>query len=133
MILLNQDTTNTVILTLKEKTSLAVPYYLFEFICDNTKEITYFTSVDISTNKDRFNSFVLELTTLTPDLLNSVLNYPLNGFYSYNIYSQVSATNLDVNNITEIVESGKVLVQGDSSPVTTTYNGGQQTKTVYNG
>jgi len=133
MILLNQNTSNTIVLTLKEKTSFSNPYYLFEFICDNTKEYTYFTSVDTSTNKSRFNSFILELTTSTPDLLNSVLNYPLNGFYSYNIYSQVSASNLNVDNTIEIVESGKVIVRGDSIPSKTIYSGGQNNKIVYNG
>tara|TARA_R110001632_G_scaffold225288_1_gene358189 strand:+ start:531 stop:935 length:405 start_codon:yes stop_codon:yes gene_type:complete len=133
MILLRQDTQNTVIVTLKEKTTLSEPYYLFEFVCDNTKEITYFTGVDLSTNKTRFNEFLIELTTGIEDRLDSILNMPLNGFYSYNIYSQVSATNLDINNITEIVESGKVSVEGETLPIKTTYVDGQKTKIVYNG
>ena len=133
MILLNQNTANTIILTLKEKTSISSPFYLFEFTCDDSKEIKYFTGVDTSTNKDRYNKFVIELTTGAEDNLNSVLNIPQNGFSSYNIYSQVSSTNLDVNNITEIVEFGKVSVVGDTLPVKTIYQGGQKTKTVYNG
>ena len=133
MILLNQNTVNTIVLTLAEKTTISNPYYLFEFVCDDTKEITYFTGLDISTNYSRYNEFLIELTNGSEDRLNSVLNMPLNGFYSYNVYSQVSATNLDINNITEIVESGKVSVEGIILPVKTTYNEGQKTKTIYYG
>ncbi len=133
MILLKQDTVNKIVLTLNEKTTISTPFFLFEFICDSSKEYTYFTGVDISTNKDRYNEFLIELTTNVEDRLNSVLNMPLNGFYSYNIYSQETEGNLDLENITEIVESGKVSIIGDIKPVKTIYEDGQKTKIVYNG
>ena len=133
MILLEQNTINKVVVTLREFTTISNPYYLFEFISDDTNEPLIFTTADISTNKTRYNEFNIELTTSTEDLLNGVVKMPLKGYYTYNIYSQVSATNLYLANITELVEVGKVYVNDTIKPVKTTYNGEDNTKTVYNG
>ena len=45
----------------------------------------------------------------------------------------VTEGNLDINNVTELVESGKVYVNDTVKPVKTTYTGGNNTKAVYNG
>ena len=57
-----------------EKTTLSPVYYLFEFIDEDTNTSKLFTGVDISTNKPRYNEFVIELTEGVEDLLNSVIN-----------------------------------------------------------
>ena len=103
MIRLEQDTINKVIVTLREFTTISNPFYLFQ------------------------------LTTSTEDLLNSIVKLPLKGFYKYNIYSQVSSTNLDLANITELVEVGKVYVDGTIKPDLTIYGSGTDNKIVYNG
>lgn len=131
MIYLKQNNVNTVILTLTEKTTITSPFYLFEFISDSTNQTVYFTGSDISTNKTRYNEFNIELTTGAADLLNSVLNLDPNGFYSYSVYSQESPTNLDINNITELVETGKVYVVPEFEETKTVYLDGQKTKIVY--
>ena len=78
MILLNRDSTNKSVFTLFEKTTLSPVYYLFEFIDEDTNTSKLFTGVDISTNKPRYNEFVIELTTNgIEDLLNSVINLPI--------------------------------------------------------
>lgn len=131
MILLEQDTVNRVVITLKELVTIPTPFYLFEFISDDTNDSKFFTSTDVSTNTDRYNEFNIELTTSTEDLLNGVIKLPLKGFYKYKIYSQVSPTNLDVENITELVESGKVYVNDIVTPVKEVYSGGNNNKIVY--
>ena len=133
MIRLEQDTINKIVVTLREFTTISNPFYLFEFVSDDTNDSKIFTGVDISTNVNRYNEFNIELTTSTEDLLNSIIKLPLKGFYTYNIYSQVSSTNLDLANITELVEVGKVYVDGTVKPIVTTYEDGTDNKIVYNG
>ena len=133
MIELQQDSLNDVVLTLREMTSITNPYYLFEFISDDTNDTKIFTGVDISTNVNRYNEFTIELTSGVEDLFNSVITLPYKGYYQYNIYSQVDEFNLDLANITELVEMGKVYVNDTVTPVKKSYSGGNKTKVVYNG
>jgi hypothetical protein len=133
MIRLEQSTKNNIIVTLNEFTTISNPFYLFEFISDDTNDSKIFTCADISTNVSRYNEFKIILTTNSEDLLNGFIKLPLKGYYTYNIYSQVSATNLDLANITELVEVGKVYVNGLIKPVVTVYNDGIDNKIVYNG
>ena len=100
-----QNTSNTVVLTLREVTTLAVPYYVFNFVSDDTNISKVFTGVDISTNVNRYNEFVIELNSVE-DLENS---------------------------ITELVESGKVYVDGLEQLTKVIYSDGNDTKVVYNG
>jgi len=133
MILLQQNTVNDVVLTLRELTTIENPFYLFVFTSDDTNISKIFTGVDISTNVNTYNEFNIELTSGAEDLLDSVINLPYKGYYTYNIYSMVTEGNLDINNVTELVESGKVYVNDTVKPVKTTYAGGNNTKAVYNG
>jgi hypothetical protein len=133
MVQLEQNILNDVVVTLREMTTISNPYYLFEFISDDTNEAKIFTGVDISPNVNRYNEFTIELTSGAEDLLNSVITLPIKGFYTYSIYSQVDQTNLDIANITELVEMGKVYVNDTVKPVKKSYAGGNKTKVVYNG
>jgi len=133
MIRLEQDAINSVIVTLRELTTIDNPFYLFEFISDDTNVSKLFTTANISTNINRYDEFNIELTSGAEDLLNGVIKLPLKGFYQYNIYSQVSETNLDLSNVTGLVESGKVYINDTIKPIKTAYDGGQKTRTVYNG
>jgi len=133
MIFLNQDTVNDVVVTLRELTTISNPFYLFEFTSDDTNIPKYFTGTDISTNVNVYNEFSIELTSGVEDLEDCVIKLPLKGYYKYNIYSMVTEGNLDIANITELVESGKVYVEDAVNPIKTAYAGGNNTKTVYNG
>ena len=132
MIYLVQNTSNTVVLTLQEATTISSPYYVFEFISDDTDISKIFTGVDVSTNVVRYNEFVIELNAVE-DLNNSVIDLPLKGFYTYNIYSTAVINDLDLNNVTELVEVGKVYVDGSEQLTKVTYSEGNNTKVVYNG
>ena len=133
MIFLEQNTINKTVLTLSELTTIENAFFLFEFVSDDTNESKIFTGVDISINLSRYNEFNIELTAGSEDLLNSIVKLPLKGFYKYNIYSQVTEGNLDINNVTELVEVGKVYVNDTVKPIKTAYDGGNNTKVVYNG
>ena len=118
MILLKKDTINRVIITATENATLSAPvYFLFEFINDNTKFAKVFTAADIC----RYNEFLIEVTTGTEDLLNGVINLNINGYYSYNIYQMADPTNLDISLTSGVVETGKVYLQGDKKPITSSY------------
>ena len=133
MIELQQNTVNEAIFTLREFTTIDNPYYLFEFISQDTNESKLFTGLETSTNVNRYNKFNIELTSGAEDLLDSVIKLPIKGFYTYNVYSQVSATNLDIANTTELVETGKVYINDAVNPVKKSYVGGNNSKVVYNG
>tara|TARA_R110002049_G_scaffold123257_1_gene278353 strand:- start:133 stop:534 length:402 start_codon:yes stop_codon:yes gene_type:complete len=131
MILLKQGETTKATFTLREKATIAAPFYLFEVISIDTKESKIFTVSDVSTNIPRYNAFNIELASDSEDLLNGIVKLPLKGFYDYVIYSQENETNLDLENVTEIVEKGKIYVDGDATKQKTIYNGDRKTRTVY--
>lgn len=115
---INRGSTNTVILTLKEKSTLANPFYLFSLtsriIPSNNR---LFTCSDLSIHKDRHNKFSI-IESNTEDLLNGTVTLEEEGFWDYVVYEQVSSTNLLVANTTGIVERGLVRVLGTAiSPV----------------
>ena len=131
LIYLNQNTTNNIVLTLREVTTIENPYYLFVITSDSTNESKIFTGVDISSNIVRYNEFNIELNS-TEDLNDSIINLPLKGFYKYKIYSTSVLNDLDVSNTTELVEEGKVYVDGTDG-TEFTYTSSDETKVVYNG
>ena len=123
MIKLIKNQTNRVIVTASENATLSAPvYFLFELISDDTKFAKVFTANDISNNICRYNEFLVEVTDGTEDLLNGVINLNINGYYKYNVYQMSDATNLDIASTSGIVETGKLYLQGDLKPVTTSYN-----------
>ena len=133
MIILEQGESKSVVLTLREVTSISNPYYVFEFTNIQTDVSKVFTGVDVSTNQVRYNEFIIELNE-TEDLNNSVINLEIDGFYTYNVYSTSVQNDLDLDNITELVESGKVYVDGNTNTSTTAYDGNDNVeKIVYNG
>ena len=131
MIIINKNSTNTVVLTLSEKTTLTNAVYLFEVINDSSNESKYFIAEDISTNKIRYNEFNF-IENATEDLLNGTFELGLSGFYTYNVYEQTSSTNLDPLLATNKIETGKLNLVDSISEITQ-YNGNQTETIVYNG
>lgn len=131
MILINKNTTNTVILTLSEKTTLTNAKYLFEVINDMSNEVKCFIAADISTNKLRYNEFEF-IENITEDLLNGTFSLTLSGFYKYNVYEQVSSTNLNPLLALNLIDKGKLNVASQLSdyPV---YTGNENNTIVYGG
>ena len=109
----NQINSN-VTLTLKEKTTISNPVYLFRFNSDQTKEDYFVICQDLAsaTQKNRFNLF--NITEGINDPLNSKLILDLEGRYHYYIYEQVSNTNLDSTGL-NIVERGIMTLKGNQT------------------
>lgn len=110
MIQITKNATNNIALTLTEKSTLTNPDYLFVFQSDETRDSYEFIAADTSTYTDRYNLFAIIETNSTPDPLAGEVELPLVGFYTYTIYEQNSATNLNPANATGVVEVGKVQV-----------------------
>ena len=130
MILINKNATNIVVLTLAERTTLTNVVYLFEFIKDgSTGNPKYFIAQDLSTNKLRYNEFhIIESTT--ESLLIGRVNLDV-ADYKYNIYEQVSTTNLSPSGLNK-VEEGKVQVKTNAVSLSE-FNGQQNTIVSFNG
>ena len=133
MIVLENGISNKVALTLTEKATLTTPYYLFEFIDDDSNISILFTGSDISTNTNRYNEFLIEVNLSPEDLLDSKIELVTKGYYKYNIYEQVSATNLLRANTTSLVENGKMYFNDIVLPIKKEYTDESNTKFVYNG
>ena len=133
MIVLENGVSNKVALTLTEKATLTTPYYLFELIDDDSNISILFTGADISTNTNRYNEFLIEVNLSPIDLLDSKIELVTKGYYKYNVYEQVSATNLLIANTTSLVENGKMYFNDIVLPIKKEYTDESNTKFVYNG
>jgi hypothetical protein len=116
MLLLEKSAASELVLTLKEKTTVSNPTYLFVFQSDNSGVSYSVIAADEATTaqKERFNQFTI--TEGVNDQLNgSVLLGPV-GTYHYFVYAQTSTTNLDADLANELVERGEMrLVNAETS------------------
>jgi hypothetical protein len=129
MIQITKGQVNTVALTLTEKSTLTNPEYLFVFQNDESRVNYIFIAQDVSVWPSRYNKFEIEETS-SEDVLNGKIEL-VEGFYKYTIYEQASATNLDPDLATGIVEVGKVQVIG-STTVDNEYTNTNNINYVYN-
>jgi hypothetical protein len=107
MIKIEKNSTNNIVLTLSEKTTLTNAYYLFEFTSDETKDTRYIIPTDISPNKIRYNEFeIIEPTNISLTV----------GTWKYRIFEQLSSTNTNTNGLNE-VECGRVDVIGSTTAI----------------
>ena len=106
MILLQENTSNIVVLTLSEKTTINAPTYLFRFVNKQTNVEYLCIAADTSVFKTRYNKFTITTQNTTPNPLLGQLKLTLGDEYEYYMYAQVSTTNLDYKLSDEMVESG---------------------------
>ena len=131
VILINENSSNTVILTLSEKTTLVGANYLFDVYNDMTNVHKYLIAQDISTNKGRYNEFLITESVTELPLVGQI-HLVNEGFYKYDIYEQVSSTNLDPTLALNLIDKGKLnFVKTATSDVT--YTGNQTTFVSYGG
>ena len=128
MITINKNNSNIVILTLTEKCLLTNHYFLFEFknVSTNTKQ--FIIPIDISTETDRFNEFVIVETT-SPTIPQIKLTV---GDYEYTIYEQASSSNTNPAGL-NVVEVGYATCYDLTTVTFAEYEGGTTTNKVYNG
>lgn len=114
MVLINKGQANTVILTLTEKVTEVIPYFLFRFVCDLTKVEYTFLMSDTSLYTERYNKFILT-EGITVDLVDT-------GFYHYYVYEQDNNTNTDWEQAGNLLEVGKVWVSDGTQSIETVAN-----------
>jgi len=109
------------IVTVTELTTLTNPEYLFEFTEEQIDTELYCILTDISTTTNRFNEF---------SITDGVdVTFPIDGFYTYNIYEQANGSgNLDPTGL-NLVETGRAhvyVIDAERTEYTTT-----ETNSVY--
>jgi hypothetical protein len=112
MIHLTKGETNTIVMTLTEKQLLTNPNYLFVFTNRSSNcEVKFvkLNATDTSLYKDRYNEFSI--------VTNTSFKNQLEGQYTYEVYEQVSTTNLDITGLNKL-ETGIMWLSGS----TLTYN-----------
>jgi hypothetical protein len=103
MLHLTKGQTENIVLTLTEKATLTNPNWLFIFKSRVTNETISFVilgSADISTYKERFNSFNI--------VVHTYFNNKTSGEYTYSIYEQTSSSNTNPALATGLVEVGQM-------------------------
>lgn len=129
MIRITKGQANLVVVTTTEKGTAA--HYLFAFQNLTSTETKYCIADDSSAFQDRYNAFTITETT-TPTATNAQVKLTLEGEWSYTIYGQASASNLDPTGLTAL-ETGMCIVTGTTT-ATPTYTGNDnQLISVYNG
>ena len=131
MIILNKNSTTGFVVTLYELSVLVDPYYLFVFTSAQTKVSYYAIIADTSTNKKRYDQFTF--VEGVNDAVNGKLILGKGGYYTYEVYEQASATNLDPALASGIVEQGKMkLLDSTETPNFTQHTVTPSTNIVYN-
>ncbi len=105
-------------LTLKEKTTIDNPVYLFEFRNDTTgkKYFQIFTDVSVpGAQRDRSNLFNIEVINTGIGANKIILGNV--GQYGYIIYQQTSTTNLDPDLAEGVVERGRMRLVDDEESI----------------
>ncbi len=114
MIQLTKGQTQFIYLTLTEKELLTNPNYLFVFTCRSSNEQVKFiklNNTDVSAYKDRYNKFQI--------VVNTNFSNSLNGQWDYQVYEQVSTSNLNPAGL-NLLESG-VMMLNQSATIFTEY------------
>lgn len=122
---LTANTSNTVIVTLAEKTTIPDARYLFCAIGKDKNTPKYCLVNDLSINKTRYNEFVITLNS-NPNPSNGEIDLPESD-YDYFFYSltqsQVAAINFNNIDVSQygLVETMRLLVIDDTNNTSTEY------------
>jgi len=123
MINIDKNSTNKVILTLTEKSTLLNPIYLFSFTSTTDfNNVVNFVGADTSIYKSRYNEFdIIETGTTFVNLTASAINLNPPGMWDYSIYEGTGVT-LSISATTgNIIEQGKVIVDGEDLTIPLVY------------
>jgi hypothetical protein len=117
MIHLTKGNTETVVLTLNEKQTLASPNYLFRFVHRATNAEVSFVKLyadNISTFKDRYDEFSI--------MVNLHFANSEQGQWDYFIYEQTSSSNTDPLMATSLLEEGIMQLKESTAFTYTKHN-----------
>jgi len=110
MIHLPYGASNSVILRLTKVATILDPYYTFEVINQQSKEVVIFTTDNISPVTLIYDEFNLISTTGSVGLTQGTINN-LPGVYTYNIYETQYEYNLDLGSAS-FLRSGELVISG---------------------
>lgn len=127
MIYLNKNSSNTVTVTLQEKSQIWAlsgmqPYYLFSLSSDTTGTVVNFVADNIAAvcDRTRYDAFTwIESGTTFTNLTGGTVNLTPSTFWTYTAFEQYSRDNLVPSLSYRVVETGKVFVHADTqAPIT---------------
>ena len=110
MIHLSYGASNSVILRLTKVATILNPYYTFEVINQQSKEVVIFTSDNISPIPLIYDEFNLISTTQSVGLTQGMIDN-LPGVYTYNIYETQYQYNLNIASAS-FLRSGELVISG---------------------
>lgn len=110
MIHLNYGASNSVILRLTKVATILNPFYTFEFINQQSKEVVILTSDNISPIPLIYDEFNLVSTTQSVGLTQGIIDN-LPGVYTYNIYETQYQYNLNLASASYL-RSGELVISG---------------------
>ena len=136
MIRFLKNSTNNVVVTLTENSTVTNPIYLFLFTNQTSNVPYYFIGTDTSAYKTRYNKLSI-IEKVSANTLNGEVTLGFNGYYNYTVY-QTSLANTSglttaadaVPFITKSVEVGVVDVVLDAQ-TTTEYDVQDETNIIY--
>ena len=132
MIILNQNSTNNVIVTVSELQRNTGSLFLFEFYQGISHDKIYCLAYD-SSSLNRYNQFCITTVPSGSAVTASAgqIYTPLSGDYNYKIYEVISSGSLDPTGL-NVVEQGKMKVLSSSvSPIA--FSGSTSNYVVYQG
>lgn len=109
-------------MTVTELTTITNPEYLFEFTEEQSHTSVYAILTNTSISTTRYDEFTV--------IDGTDLNFPIDGFYTYNVYEQANGSgNVDPTGLTK-VETGRAHVYVVDTPPTE-YTNSSETELVY--
>lgn len=113
MISIEKGATNSVIFTLKEKSVLSNPTYIFVFEDDDTKVSKTFSMVNTSIWDRRYDRFnLIEAGTQSEDLVNGIVSLGF-GWGDYRVYeTSFTQSILTATTSGVVLEYGRYYVEG---------------------
>lgn len=136
MIRFLKNSTNNVVVTLTENSTVVNPVYLFLFTNQTSNVPYYFISTDSSYYKTRYNKFSV-IEKVSANTLNGEVTLGFKGYYNYKVYQTSLANTTGLANaaaavpyITKTVEVGVVDVVLDAQ-TTTEYDVQDETNIIY--
>jgi hypothetical protein len=128
MLYIKKNNINELFFTLNEKTTLSLPNYFLQLKSNNStssKNLLLEYSANTSTNFERYDKFqIQEVEEQNEDLLDRKINLEV-GSYDYYVWQSPSG-NTEFSAVTTIVESGKIIVEGEANTGTTFFTDSRQ-------
>ena len=135
MNIITRGTNNTLYFTLSERITLANPYFLVKMTCQTARTTKIFIlPAEQSSYTYRYNKFTITETSGTEILTSGVITLKPQGFWDYEVYEQLSSTNLTPANADNTIplEVGIIKVTGTGNTYTG-YDSQNKNYTIYGG